>query len=35
MAGHVRLASAAGGKGPSAEIRRRLGLPKYNESDYS
>jgi hypothetical protein len=35
MAGHVRLASAAGGKGPAAEIRRRLGLPKYNESDYS
>ncbi|MEN3266500.1 MAG: hypothetical protein V7646_3394, partial [Pseudonocardia sp.] len=24
-----------GGKGPAAEIRRRLGLPKYDESDYS
>jgi hypothetical protein len=29
------LAEMAGGKGPAAEIRRRLGLPKYNESDYS
>lgn len=35
MAGHLRLASAAGGKAPSTEIRRLLGLPKYDEKDYS
>lgn len=35
MAGHIRRASAAGGTSPAAEIRRLLGLPKYNESDYS
>ena len=35
MAGHLRLASAAGGKAPSAEIRKLLGLPKYDEADYS
>ena len=35
MAGHIRRAVAAGGKEPATEIRRRLGLPKYDESDYS
>lgn len=35
MAAHLRRASAAGGKAPAAEIRRLLGLPKYDESDYS
>ena len=30
-----RLASAEGGKAPAAEIRRLLGLPKYDENDYS
>jgi hypothetical protein len=34
MAGHVRRAAEAGGKSPAAEIRRRLGLPEYNEADY-
>jgi hypothetical protein len=35
MAKHVRLASAESGKAPAAEIRRLLGLPKYDENDYS
>jgi len=35
MAGHIRRASAAGGNSPAAEIRKLLGLPKYDESDYS
>ncbi|WP_020390177.1 hypothetical protein [Kribbella catacumbae] len=35
MAGHIRRASAAGGNNPAAEIRKLLGLPKYDESDYS
>jgi hypothetical protein len=35
MAGHIRRASATGGKEPAAEIRRRLGLPEYDESDYN
>jgi hypothetical protein len=35
MARHVKLASAEGGKAPAAEIRRLLGLPKYDENDYS
>lgn len=35
MAGHIRRATAAGGNTPAAEIRRLLGLPRYNESDYS
>lgn len=35
MARHVRRAAAAGGQAPSAEIRRRLGLPKYDEKDYT
>ncbi len=35
MAKHVRLASAESGKAPAAEIRRLLGLPKYDEKDYS
>jgi hypothetical protein len=35
MARHLRRAVAAGGKEPAADIRRRLGLPKYDESDYS
>lgn len=35
MARHIRQASAAGGTSPAAEIRRLLGLPKYDESDYS
>jgi hypothetical protein len=35
MARQVKLASAEGGKAPAAEIRRLLGLPKYDENDYS
>jgi hypothetical protein len=35
MARHVKLASAESGKAPAAEIRRLLGLPKYDEKDYS
>jgi hypothetical protein len=35
MAGHIRRASATGGKEPAAEIRRLLALPKYDESDYT
>ncbi|NIK55858.1 hypothetical protein [Kribbella shirazensis] len=35
LADHVKLASAAGGKAPSAQIRQLLGLPKYDEKDYS
>ncbi|GAA1554125.1 hypothetical protein GCM10009789_04460 [Kribbella sancticallisti] len=35
MAGHVRRASAASGNSPAAEIRKLLGLPKYDEADYS
>jgi hypothetical protein len=35
MARHLRRAAAAGGTSPAAEIRRILGLPKYDESDYS
>ena len=35
MASHVKLASAESGKAPAAEIRRLLGLPKYDEDDYS
>lgn len=35
MAGHIRRAVAASGDAPAADIRRRLGLPKYDESDYS
>jgi hypothetical protein len=35
MADHLKLATAAGGKAPSAQIRRLLGLPKYDEKDYS
>ncbi|ONI68127.1 hypothetical protein BWI15_34365 [Kribbella sp. ALI-6-A] len=33
MATHLRRAT--GGTSPAAEIRRQLGLPKYNEDDYS
>jgi hypothetical protein len=35
MARQVKLASAESGKAPAAEIRRLLGLPKYDEKDYS
>ena len=35
MARYVKLASAESGKAPAAEIRRLLGLPKYDEKDYS
>ncbi|GAB2636201.1 hypothetical protein [Kribbella swartbergensis] len=35
MARHLKLASAESGKAPAAEIRRLLGLPKYDEKDYS
>ena len=35
MAPHVRRAVAESGKSPAAEIRRLLGLPKYDEKDYS
>lgn len=35
MADHLELAVAAGGKAPSAQIRQLLGLPKYDEKDYS
>ncbi|MET9275270.1 hypothetical protein [Kribbella sp. NPDC003557] len=35
MADHLKLATAAGGKAPSAQIRQLLGLPKYDEKDYS
>ncbi|HET6989575.1 MAG TPA: hypothetical protein VFI00_23310 [Kribbella sp.] len=35
IAHHVKLASAAGGKAPSTQIRQLLGLPKYDEKDYS
>jgi hypothetical protein len=35
MADHLKLAMAAGGKAPSAQIRQLLGLPKYDEKDYS
>ncbi|MEV0282840.1 MULTISPECIES: hypothetical protein [unclassified Kribbella] len=35
MARNVKLASAESGKAPAAEIRRLLGLPKYDEKDYS
>jgi hypothetical protein len=35
MERHVKLASAESGKAPAAEIRRLLGLPKYDEKDYS
>jgi hypothetical protein len=33
MATHLRRATS--GTSPAAEIRRHLGLPKYNEDDYS
>jgi hypothetical protein len=35
MSRQVDLASAAGDKAPSAKIRQLLGLPKYDEKDYS
>ncbi|MEU8224396.1 hypothetical protein [Kribbella sp. NPDC048915] len=35
MADHLKRATAAGGKAPSAQIRKLLGLPKYDEKDYS
>ncbi len=35
IARYVKLASAESGKAPAAEIRRLLGLPKYDEKDYS
>jgi hypothetical protein len=35
MGRQVKLASAESGKAPAAEIRRLLGLPKYDEDDYS
>jgi hypothetical protein len=35
MARHVKLASTESGKAPAVEIRRLLGLPKYDEKDYS
>jgi hypothetical protein len=35
LADHVERATAAGGKAPSTQIRQLLGLPKYNEKDYS
>ncbi|WP_410786448.1 hypothetical protein [Kribbella sp. C-35] len=35
MADHLELATAAGSKAPSAQIRQLLGLPKYDEKDYS
>jgi hypothetical protein len=35
MARHVKLASAESGKAPAAAIRRLLGLPKYDEKNYS
>jgi hypothetical protein len=35
MVRHIKLASAESGKAPAAEIRRLLGLPKYDEKDYS
>ncbi len=34
MSGLLRRISAAGDKSPSALIRKRLGLPKYDEKDY-
>jgi hypothetical protein len=35
MSGLLRKISAAGDASPSAQIRQRLGLPKYDEKDYS
>jgi hypothetical protein len=35
MGRYVKLASAESGKAPAAEIRSLLGLPKYDEKDYS
>jgi hypothetical protein len=35
MSREVDLASAAGDKAPSAKIRQLLGLPKYDQKDYS
>ncbi len=35
LADHVEQATAAGAKSPSPQIRQLLGLPKYNENDYS
>ncbi|MFD7156329.1 hypothetical protein ACFV9C_17100 [Kribbella sp. NPDC059898] len=35
MAAHLKEATAAGNKAPSAQIRQLLHLPKYNEKDYS
>jgi hypothetical protein len=35
MAVELRRAVAASGKEPAAQIRSRLGLPKYDEEDYS
>jgi hypothetical protein len=35
MADHLKEATAAGSKAPSAQIRQLLHLPKYNEKDYS
>ncbi|WP_427887734.1 hypothetical protein ACQHIV_32510 [Kribbella sp. GL6] len=35
MAAHLKEATAAAGKAPSAQIRQLLHLPKYNEKDYS
>jgi hypothetical protein len=35
MADHLKAATTAGGKAPSAQIRQLLGLPKYDEKDYS
>ncbi|GAA1147770.1 hypothetical protein GCM10009630_52840 [Kribbella jejuensis] len=35
MANHLKEATAAASKAPSAQIRQLLHLPKYNEKDYS
>lgn len=35
MADHLELAMTAGSKAPSAQVRQLLGLPKYDEKDYS
>jgi hypothetical protein len=35
LADHVQRATAAAGKAPSTQIRQLLGLPKYNQKDYS
>lgn len=35
MAVHLQRASDAGGTDSAAQIRRRLGLPKYDEKDYN